>query len=291
MSTIHNPVNFNPQDYTVVHYLDNQPPKPPPAGAFGPGYAGACAQWQEMLEAWRAEIARLNVQGGIHKCCHCGNGMVRYVAICLHQPTGRNVCFGSDCVERLALPGASEFKAKHIRTHAANEAARLARLGKIAATFASNPGLEDAFKNASPKNSFVADVFRKLEQYGELSEKQVVAVLASVQRDADYAARKAAEQATLGPIPTGKRIEFSGVIVSRRVDDSPFGSVVKCLIKLDNGGKIWGTQPADISNNPDAWPVHQTRVTIRATVEAKPGEPTFGFMNRPHLIKAEIIAK
>lgn len=285
MSTIHNPVNFNPQDYQVVTYIDNRPPE-------GPRYwtKESLEAWNRALAAWRAEVEQLNVQGGICQCCHCGNGTVRFVAICLHKPTGRNVCFGDICVDRLNLPGRDAFKAKHIRTHAANEAARLARLAKVAETFEKNPGLEEAFKTASPSNTFVADVFAKLMQYGELSERQIAAVFASIQRDIAFTARRAEQKAQAGPIPTGKRIEFSGVIVSRRVDDSPYGQVIKCLIRLDNGGKIWGTQPAVISDRPDDYPVNQTRVTIRATVTAKEGEPTFGFMNRPHVLKVEKIS-
>lgn len=276
MSTIHNPVNFEPNDYQVVEYIDNRPPEMPRVFT-----QAAFEMYDRIRKDWRERIERLNVQGGIHKCCHCGNGTIRYVAVCLHKPTGRNVAFGDICVDRLNLPGKDAFKAKFIRTAAANEAARIAREEKIAKTLNDNPGLEQIFQGS--KNPFIMDVSAKLTQYGELSARQIEAVFQAAKRDAERLARMEAEKAAAGPVPIGKRITFAGVIVSTRVEDGPYGRVVKCLIKLDNGSKIWGTCPSGVPAEADK----KFRVTIRATVEAKQGEPTFGFMNRPHLVSVE----
>lgn len=274
MSTIHNPVNFEPRDYKVIGYIDNQPP---------PFYHSNALAWQKAMDNWREDIKRLNVSGSLHRCCHCGNGTVRYITICTHKPSGTNVVFGTDCTERLSFEGASSFKAAHIRTHAANMAAAFARKEKREKVLAENPGLAEAL--ASTTNSFIMNVAIRFEQYGELSERQIASVISANARDIEYAARKAAEKASAGPVPTGKRIEFTGVLVSRKQQDSQFGVVTKCLIRLDNGSKIWMTEPAAcVASIGD-------RCTFRATVEASKDDLSFGFGNRPHFISAETPSK
>lgn len=268
MSTIHNPVNFEPTDYSVIDYIDNQPP---------PFCGGPVAAWAQEVESWRVHVRSLKVQGGIHRCCHCGNGTIRYVTVCRHEPTGQNVAFGTDCTERLSLPGADAFKALHIRTAAALAAAAAKRQAQRQAILDANPGLAEALARTS--NSFIADIARKFEQYATLSPRQIEAVIAAAKRDAEYKARRVEEAATRGPVPTGKRIEFTGKLVSRKQQESQFGIQHKCLIKLPNGSAIWMTEPAGCNVE------LQGEVTIRATVEASKDDPSFGFAKRPHFIK------
>lgn len=267
MSTIHNPVNFEPTDYVVVDYIDNQPP---------PCWTSNIPAWQEAVTKWREHIVSLKVQGGIHRCCHCGNGTIRYVTVCLHKPSGRNVAFGTDCTKRLCFEGASAFKAAYIRTKAANMAAAAAKLARMQVVLDEHPGLAEAL--ARTENGFIADVASKFERYGELSDRQIEAVISAAARDQEFKARREAEKANRGPVPVGKRIEFEGVLTSRKQQDGFYGIVSKCLIKLDNGAAIWMTEPAACDANIG------DRVKIRATVEASKDDPGFGFASRPHFL-------
>lgn len=282
MSTIHNPVNFEPTDYSVVAYLDNQPPKPPHAGyalVNAEAFNRMMAEWRADVEAWEARWKALDVDGSKHRCIHCGNGNVRYITVCRHAPSGRNVCFGTDCTERLNLPGADAFKAKFIRTQVNTYALHLEKLAKQAALCEAYPGLADALQVKN--NNFIADIRAKFEQYGELSDRQCEAVIAAAQREKEYQAKREAERANRGPVPTGERITFSGVLVSRKDQESQFGLQHKCLIKLDNGSAIWMTEPSAM------WDANVTKgdsVTIRATVEASKDDASFGFAKRPHFI-------
>jgi hypothetical protein len=275
MSTTHNPVNFEPTDYYVVDYIDNHPPQ---------FWGGSMDAFVACMDQWRKRIQELNVEHGIHRCCHCGNGNVRYVAICQHKPSGRNVCFGSDCVERLNFDGASEFKAMHIRTAAKVEADRVAKYNGIQKTLTDNPGLEEAFKTS--KNTFVQDVNNKLQHYGSISPNQIAAVLRAVERDA----QRAAEKAKAEPVPTGKRIVFSGVVVSRKSQDGymPGTKVFKFLVRLDNGSKIWSTEPTNFDFSKYTVP-GSVRVKVRATVEASQNDHTFGLAKRPFLLEQETV--
>ena len=279
MSTIHNPVNFRPEDYEVIDWVDNRPPEFYPAfNLYGEDLKAFYNQQAAARKQWQDHITALDCDGGVGRCIHCGNGNVRYMEICLHKPTGRNVAFGCDCVERLGFAGHSEFRLAHIRTHAANMAAAKKRYDAQQAILQANPGLAEAL--AATGNTFIADVARKFNQSGTLSANQISAVLGSAKRDAEFKARREQEKANRGPVPTGNRITFSGILKSRKVQDGFYGIQHKCLIKLDNGSAVWMTEPS--ACNAEIGDV----VTIRATVEASKDDASFGFAKRPHLISS-----
>ena len=283
-STIHNPVNFEPSDYEVVDWIDNQPPKFYPVfGLYGEALERAYQRQEDERRAWQKRVDDLNCDGGIHRCVHCGNGNVRYMEICFHKPSGRNVAFGSDCVARLGFKGHNEFKIEHIRSHANNMARAAAKLKARKEFLLKHEGLEEALtKGVERGNPFVAKMDVAVYEYGRLSEAQIAAVMDSARRDAEIAARKAkwkAEKAAAGPVPTGKRIEFTGVILSFKVVDTGFGPTTKMLVKLENGSKIWTSRPIALAADKG------DTVKLRATVEASDTDKTFGFAKRPHLLE------
>ncbi len=301
--TIHHAVNFHPEDYTILDYLDNQPPRwYPPMFCVGMPYD----QFQqvmedhrkahaEAMERWRAEMDsffphRRQEQPSIRHCTHCGNGMVRYIVAVRHNPTGQNVVFGSECVARLGFANQNAFKLAQIKSRAEAGHARMKVFAAREKFLADNPAFAAVINNteelANPvhaKNDFVRDIISKLNQYGSLSEKQVAAVVSSLQRDHEYAARKAAEAAKpKGPVPVGKRVEFAGVIVSSKWQENDFGGCTKILVELDNGARVWMTAPAALGDV-----VKGSKHTFRATVEASKDDPSFGFGKRPHLVASE----
>lgn len=289
---IHKPTSFEPSDYEVVDYLDNQPPKFYPPGFLCPPHIleAAYAQFRAEREAWINNINRLfpnRHETGIstHQCTHCGCRNVRYIVAVLHKPTGLNVVFGSDCVERLGFANASAFRAAQIKARAEAGHARMKIIAARARFIAEHPEIKTALEQINnpvhARNNFAKDVLGKLNQYGSLSPRQVEAVVQSLARDVEYAAKKAAEPAEVkGTLPVGKRQEFTGSIVSSKWQENDFGGCTKILVKLDNNCKIWMTAPAALGE-----PVKGNRYTFRATVEASKEDPHFGFGSRPNVVK------
>lgn len=278
MSTIHNPKNFKPEDYKVVGYFDNQPPR---------YYGGPIEMHNEFLRQWRRAIEVHFPEWpknapSIHRCVHCGNTQIRYVSVCLHKPTGEKVIFGDICEGRLGFESHDGFAARHIRTRAMLEAKKFAFYEKKQKFLAAHPDFAKALEALKGGgNSFTQDIAMKFDQYGSLSDAQVAAFLKSIARDQEFAARREAEKAAAGPVPTGKRIEFEGVMVSWKVVVGQFGQQTKMLVRLDNGSKVWMTMPTayDVQTYGKG-----SRVKMRATVTVSKDDSTFGFGSRPTLL-------
>jgi len=275
MSTTHNPTHFEPADYEVLDVLDNKRPE-----FYGDveAYAAEVKWWAEALEAalgpdWRARKGH---------CAHCGNGRVRWITVTTHRPTGDRIVFGADCTARLDFANRQEWKLAQLQSKAAAGHARLKVWKARCAFLATNPAVAAAIEQAKgaahAKNTFVADVLAKLDQFGSLSERQVAAVLSSLQRDVATAARKAVEaQEPKGAAPTG-RTTVTGEVLSVKVQEGDYGTVRKMLVKLASNAKVWLTAPsaADISRG--------DTVTVTATFEVSKDDPSFAFGKRPHLV-------
>lgn len=280
---IHNEANFKPEDYEVVAYLDNRPPQFCPFA--GANMQEAAARFEAAREAWRQEIEFYLPGQNIHKCKHCGNTNVRYIVACKHLPSGQNVVFGDICVARLNFKNRDEFKAAQVRARAEAGNARMAAFAARAKFLKEHPELQPALDEISlpvhANNSFAKDIVAKFNQYGNLSPRQLECLVSSLQRDHEYAARKAAEVAEAkGPVPVGSRIEFAGEVVSKQWRENDFGGAFKILVKLDNNSKIWMTCPAKGVDALD----RGVRASFRATVEASKEDVSFGFGSRPSLL-------
>jgi hypothetical protein len=288
--TIHHAVNFHPEDYEVLDYLDNKPPQFcfPGYGLSQAALDAAMAQFRLMREQWNQTMTAYFPHRGegcnIHQCTHCGNGNVRYIVAVRHIPTNQHVVFGSDCVARLGFKNQSAFKVAQVKARAeagnARMAAYLARVKFLEARPEFKAALESLDLNGPlhRKNGFLRDLVHKFNQYGNLSERQIECFFSSIARDKEFAARKAAEAAEVrGVLPSG-RADFVGVIVSHREQESDFGVVTKILVKLETNCKIWMTCPSAIV------PKVGDRYKFRATVEASKDDPNFGFGKRPSVV-------
>lgn len=292
---IHKPSSFEPSDYEVVDYIDNQPPKFYPPGFGMPAHImdAAIAAWRRERDAWHANNQRLfpnrhETGVSIHQCTHCGCRNVRYIAAVYHKPSGQNVVFGSDCVERLGFANQSAFKAAQIKARAEAGHARMKIIAARAKFIAAHPELVPAMaainEPVHARNNFARDIIAKLNQYGSLSPRQVECLVSSLQRDHEYAAKRAADASKpKGPVPVGKRIEFSGVVLSHKWQENDFGGCTKMLVELENGSRIWMTAPSALSTDG----LKGAKLRLRATVEASKDDPSFGFAKRPHLISSE----
>lgn len=289
---IHQAVSFHPEQYEVLDYLDNKPPQFCPPGFACPqhildaaldAYRADRKAWSDMMQAY---FPHRGEGCDIHHCTHCGNGNVRYIVAVRHVPTNQHVIFGSDCVERLGFANQSAFKAAQIRARAEAGNARMAAYVARLKFLEEHPELKAALEALNledpihARNNFLRDLVHKFNQYGNLSERQLECFFESIQRDKDYAAKKAVEATEVkGPLPVGNRVEFTGVILSSRQQESDFGPVTKILVKLDNNSKVWMTCPSAAS------PDKGNRYTFRATVEASKDDSHFGFGKRPHVVK------
>jgi hypothetical protein len=132
------------------------------------------------------------------------------------------------------------------------------------------------------KNSFLADVRSRFLSSGRLSDKQIAAIAASFEREAEFRKRDEDKQSLLAAgvkTPNG-RVTFVGEIVSVKDRQSQFGWQTKATIKTDSGWLCWVTLPAG-SNNAS----RGQRVRMTATVKQSDRDPLFGFGSRPHGIE------
>jgi hypothetical protein len=293
--SIHHAANFHPEDYEVLDYLDNQPPRfeefapffGAPTGSYEAArqaFEGARAFWAKEMDSYFPH--RHERQPSIHHCTHCGNGTVRYIVAVRHNPTGQNVVFGSDCVARLGFANQSDFKAAQVRSRAEAGNARMAAYAARVKFLAGHPevqaAIDDLTKNPGvhERNDFARDILSKFNHYGGMSDRQAECFVSSLQRDHEFAAKRAAQDAEVkGPVPVGRQ-EFDAEILSVQQRESRFGPVTKILVKLENNSKVWMTLPSSASGAERG-----NKMRFRATVEASKDGPSFGFGKRPTVVE------
>jgi len=286
MTNIHSPANFRPEEYSVIDYLDNQRPR----------YMGGNPAWYaEEIKHWEREIARFfpnwrNGNPSIHRCGHCGNCNVRYIVAVEHMPTKTNVVFGSDCVTKLNFANRDELKAAQVRARAEQGNARMATYQKRCTFLEANPILAGVLTTIDnpvhAKNGFAHDVVSKLNQYGNLSERQVISLLASLARDIEWAATAAARaeaevqrKATALPAPSG-RVAVTGTVVMTKIYEGGFGEQLKMLVLLDTGAKVFCSVPSDL-NTAETGELKGKRIEFTATFTPKSDDNLFAFGKRP----------
>ena len=267
--TVHNPSNFEPSDYEVVNYLDNKRPV-----FYGQDF------YAEEVEGWKEEM--IATFGGdyaskIHHCAHCGNGNVRWITATKHIPTGDVVVFGSDCTKRLGFADKFAFKLAQLMAKAEAVKVRFAVYLKREAFLKENAELAtlvaDIKNPAFAKNFFVQDVIGKLNHYGNLSPRQVSAVIASMKRDLEKMAAPVVAEVK-GDAKSG-RFEAVVEVLSMKVQEGFYGSTLKMLVKFENASKGWVTVPskADVVNG--------EKIKLTATWEVSNDDKSFAFGKRP----------
>lgn len=298
--SIHHAINFHPEDYEVLDYLDNQPPRFEMFAPFVGAPTGSLEVARQAHEVARAHWAkemdsyfphRRQEQPSIHHCTHCGNGNVRYIVAVRHSPTGQNVVFGSDCVARLGFKNQSDFKAAQLRAKAEAGNKRMAAYAARLRFLEANPDFKAAVEQFDPeapvhkRNDFARDVVAKFNHYGSLSPAQVESFLRSLARDVEYAAKRAAQDAEpKGPVPVGRQ-EFNAEILSVQQRENAYGTVWKILVKLENNSKVWMTLPSSAGDAKRG-----DRMRFRATIEASKDDHSFGFGKRPTVVEEKAVA-
>jgi hypothetical protein len=179
-----------------------------------------------------------------------------------------------------------KLAAKYAANRAANEAAYPALAEIIPAVIAEIERCNEindtcpATYEKSTFGSFVTDVALKA-QFHTLSDRQAETLIEAFGKDLEKAAkrteRKAADQAQLDAAPAlvAERREIEGTVISLKTQESQYGFSYKMLVKLDDGNKVFGTQPSSLSVKVG------DRVRLTATIEPSRDDIHFGFYSRP----------
>jgi hypothetical protein len=142
---------------------------------------------------------------------------------------------------------------------------------------------------AGTRSQFYRDLLDKALRYGNLTPRQVAAVLRSIEQDATRAAERAAETKGAPPLAEGRRT-VTGEVVSVRWRDGQFPGY-KMTVRDADGNRVWGSLATSL--DPELNPslndlgidtyeglVGRT-VSMTATVARSDDDPHFGFFKRP----------
>lgn len=274
---IHRPgsIEFDPENYDLLGVFDLHP-------EHGDGPHRVRVVQGQLVQGRTFNGA----PHGSGQCSHCG-AHLRYAALMVHTPTNILMWVGETCLDsRFSLTKAEFRRAREAGRARAEAHAKQARIAELCEQ---HPLLTWLTYPQATDNPFLLDVGRKLQQYGDLSARQIDAVERAIVRDTGRADTRAAEEASASPVPEGKQV-IVGRIVSIRNDPNPFnwyGEITRMLVVSDDGWKVWGTMPAALGRA-DVADIRKARVEFVATVTRSDDDKTFGFFSRPS--KARVLA-
>ena len=146
-----------------------------------------------------------------------------------------------------------------------------------------------AFLRANQSWDICKSFLSSLNQWGKLSPRQVELVRGWIKKDAarraEWAAKRAQEEATLAPVPvTSERIRVTGEVVTVKPNmETQFGLVHKVIVQCEGGYKLYGTLPTPLTLDQVSV---GTTISFDARVEPARDSKVFGFFKRP--TKAEV---
>jgi hypothetical protein len=148
-----------------------------------------------------------------------------------------------------------------------------------------------AFMLANQSWDICQSFLSALNEWGKLTPKQVECVRGMIKKDAarraEWAAKRAQEEATLAPVPVtsyGKRIRVTGEVVTVKPNvETQFGLVHKVIVQCEGGYKLYGTLPKPLTLDDVAV---GTTISFDARIEPARDSKVFGFFSRP--TKAEV---
>jgi hypothetical protein len=281
----HSPANMVREDYEYYSHVDLK--------SDDPGYVPEFPH--HIAEPFKGHFWE---RGG---CDHCGKRSFRYGAVFVHNPTGEYIVVGHACATN-AFGYYAEW-ARNLATLMKEAKGRREKLATLerANYLAKEHGLLEVFAHADPNGSreaqILVDLHNKLGRYG-LSEKQIEFAKSLAERienppacpvcgDTSHDVRECPNK---GEAPESDgRIEVEGVVVSWR-DEAGWGydqTVIKGLIRLDNGAALWGTLSTAVIDGEDGqvcmtWDeLRGKRVRFTARVNRSDRDPSFGFFKRP----------
>jgi hypothetical protein len=220
-------------------------------------------------------------------CDVCGSPRLVYGLLFHHAPSNVYVRVGEDCAYKLGLGGSAQFNAFKRDLKAQVEVyAGKAKAQKILAESGLSRAWEIAMTNTHGyEENIIRDIVSKLVRYGSISVNQgafIGKLLAKMDARAVVAAQRKAENEAAADFPvTEARVQVTGTIVSTKLQESDFGTVLKMLVKAEEGYKVWVTCPAQGEGHKGS------KVRFFAKLQPSRDDPKFGFGSRP--TKFEII--
>lgn len=274
---IHRPSAIVPEDYQFV--------------AFGhqkiENFAD-CAFILEERERFQAHMKETGAKFSVHKhggnCFICGAHCV-YDAIFYHSATNSYIKCGLDCTEKMFNMDVEAFRVQ-CRNALKNQAGK-----RKAQAILEVEGLSKAWEIAhgtitTKEESTICDMIGRLIKYGDLSEKTIsyLKVLVDrVERRPEIEAQRAIERDAAAPLPvTDGRVTIEGDVLSVKREDSPFGPVVKILVKTEAGWKVYGNAPKAAAGIERG-----QKVSFDARIKPSRDDNKFGFFSHPS--KFEVI--
>lgn len=246
-------------------------------------------------------------------CDHCGARFLHGVYY-FFRPKHEVIAVGHTCAaETFSL----DSRAALVRKRAEKAAAAGAEARKVKAKadeFKAAHAAEIAFleefsvehEGWVPYGDFYADVLRRIERWGDVSERTIEAVRRGMVRDPEIRAKRLAEKAEVKasgtPVPE-RRLVIVGEVLSVKWKDSHYGGAYKMLVKDDRGFKVWGTRPDSLAGDHGHFMVEDgtdefasragvevgDRIRFTAATEPSHDDEFFGFFKRP--TKAEIVKR
>lgn len=149
MSTIHNPSQFNPEDYTAIDYIDSNEPANIRAAYIYDKRPEANAECFAQIKAFYDLCEKyFGVRSAPHRCAHCGNGRSRYFAVAHHAPTNTNIAVGHICADHRLGITTDQFQWDRLAQRAKATATEIARSQALIALEESDPELHRAWLQA-----------------------------------------------------------------------------------------------------------------------------------------------
>ena len=218
--------------------------------------------------------------------CHVCGASAIYTVLFYHAKTNEYIRTGQDCAEKMEMPY-DELRYNAFRKGITDH--RLAIAGKRKAeALLADKGFQAAwgiYTETNPEvtakydyeERTIVDIVSKLVRYGSTSDRAINYIgvlLTNIVNRAITEAKRAAEAALAADCPEG-RVWINGEVISTRVQDSQFGTVLKMLVKDATGFKVWGTVPSSLDVERGAM------VKFSASVKPSDDDPKFGFFSRP----------
>jgi hypothetical protein len=260
----------------VGDYTTTEPWLGSPRGCI---QCGAPVRLQRVYGVLTGQPCHGACMGATGPDCECGCGGINHGAMLVvrDEMTADELAAHNRVVEKYR----AEVARRAERAAARREAEAVAKRAVGESWRQANPELATWLAALDePEGSFLADMARYAAADG-LHERNTALCTRIMGERAERAAeqaRRAEQEASAKPLPTGKGIGVTGEIVSLRWEDSPFGygrSTCKILVVGDDGWKVWGTCPSALMDRE----LKGCRVTFTADVQAK--EETFGYFSRP----------
>lgn len=218
--------------------------------------------------------------------CQCCGAHALYLAAFYHEHYNELIRVGERCAEKLGMGCDAAFTAARKKVSSAREHAT----GKARAKLQlQERELESAWvlyetKDLQGHDNLIAfDIVGKLIRYGAISDKQwefLKRLMFRIENREAIEAQKEAEKAAALDCPKGRML-ITGTVLSTKMSDGVYGSVLKMLVKVTDGGyTVYGTVPSGIQAEKGVV------VTFRATVEPSDKDPKHGYFSRPIAQKA-----